>query len=243
MTAPVFFADLTHAVPGEPLRIEGPEARHMRVMRVGDDKPFDLVDGAGRRARVKLTEISDSFVSVIVEDVADEPVTRPKVTLIQALAKGGRDELAIEMATELGVDKVIAWESQRAIVRWPAKKRKKAMGKWENILRAATKQARRSRIPELEYADSVEACLKAASVDQVVVMHESATTPISEVNDIWDVDSIALVVGPEGGITDAELEEFEQAGAKIVLVGNTVMRVSTASTVGLALIRFLTAKN
>ena len=136
-----------------------------------------------------MFQIRDNSVTVIIEDVAEEPIGKPRVTLVQALAKGGRDELAIEMATELGVDRIIAWQSQRAIVRWTGKKRDKAMDKWRNILRAATKQARRARIPELLFADSAEAVVNLVENDQLIVMHESAEQRVSEIPGPWDAPS------------------------------------------------------
>ncbi|MDI9587993.1 MAG: 16S rRNA (uracil(1498)-N(3))-methyltransferase [Acidobacteriota bacterium] len=243
MTAPVFFAeDLSSAKPGDQLTIEGGDAKHIRVMRIEPDDRLDLVDGRGIRAQARMFQIRDNSVTVIIEDVAEEPIGQPRVTLVQALAKGGRDELAIEMATELGVDRIIAWQSQRAIVRWAGKKRDKAMDKWRNILRAATKQARRARIPELLFADSAEAVVNLVENDQLIVMHESAEQRVSEIPGPWDAPSYALVIGPEGGITDTELDEFRRAGAEVVLVGDTVMRVSTAAAAGLTVLNFLTGK-
>lgn len=243
MTAPVFFAeDLTSVNPGDQLTVEGGDAKHIRVMRIEPDDRLDLVDGRGARARARILQIGDRYVTVSIEDVAEEPIGKPRLTLVQALAKGGRDELAIEMATELGVDRIIAWESQRAIVRWSGKKRDKSLDKWRNILRAATKQARRARIPELLFADSAKSVIDLVENDQLVVMHESAEQSISGLDEAWDQPGYALVVGPEGGITDTELDAFREAGAKVVLVGDTVMRVSTASAAGLTVLNFLTGK-
>lgn len=242
MTAPVFFADsLQGAKPGEPFAFGGADAKHVRVKRIEVGERLDLVDGSGTRALATLIDASTESVTVRIDDVIHEEASRPRLTLIQALSKNGRDELAIEMATELGIDRVIAWEAQRCIVRWSGKKQAKAMQKWSNILRAATKQSRRARIPSLEFASSADAVIDMLDGDQLIVMHEAATEPISGLGKLGG-PGYALVVGPEGGITDTELEAFEHAGAHIVLVGNTVMRVSTAVAAGLTALNVATGK-
>ncbi|MDO5033961.1 MAG: 16S rRNA (uracil(1498)-N(3))-methyltransferase [Actinomycetaceae bacterium] len=233
MTAPVFFASGLEGVSaGSLFRFEGGDAKHVRVKRIEVGERIDIVDGEGTRLQSRLVEATAEAVTVEVESVLSEPEGSPRITLIQALAKNGRDELAIEMATELGVDRVIAWQSQRAIVRWDGRKLAKNLAKWENILRAATKQSRRSRVPSLDFAASAKAAISLVEGDQLVVMHEAATEPISKLGAL-EGPGYALVVGPEGGITDAELAEFERAGARIVLVGEAVMRVSTAVAAGM----------
>ncbi|MDO5048895.1 MAG: 16S rRNA (uracil(1498)-N(3))-methyltransferase [Actinomycetaceae bacterium] len=243
MTTPVFFADSLEGVAaGSNLTVEGGDAKHIRVMRIEAGERLDLVDGRGTRAKARLVESEGALVVVSIEEVVQEPEGKPRITLVQALAKSGRDELAIEMATELGVDRIIAWQSQRAIVRWTGKKREKNLDKWRNVLRAATKQARRARIPRLDFADSASNVIDLLQDDQIIVMHESASTRVSEVDQAWDGPGYALVVGPEGGITDAELDAFREAGAQVVLVGDTVMRVSTAAASGITVLNLLTGK-
>lgn len=242
MTAPVFFvSDLDGVSRAERFEFTGPDAKHVMVKRIEKGERLDLVDGRGTRARARLVEASSSLVIVQIDEVVFEPEGSPRITLIQALAKNGRDELAIEMATELGVDRVIAWQAERSIVRWQGKKQEKGLQKWVNVLQAAAKQSRRARVPALEFAANAAAAIAQVEGTQLIVMHESATEPITGLTDLG-AKEYALVVGPEGGITDAELEQFKQAGANIVLVGDIVMRVSTAVAAGLTSLNIATGR-
>ena len=242
MTAPVFFvSDLDGLSRAERFEFTGPDAKHVMVKRIEKGERLDLVDGRGTRARARLVEASSSLVIVQIDEVTFEPEGSPRITLIQALAKNGRDELAIEMATELGVDRVIAWQAERSIVRWQGKKQEKGLQKWVNVLQAAAKQSRRARVPALEFAANAAAAIAQVEGTQLIVMHESATEPITGLTDLG-AKEYALVVGPEGGITDAELEQFKQAGANIVLVGDIVMRVSTAVAAGLTSLNVATGR-
>ncbi|KGF01931.1 16S rRNA (uracil(1498)-N(3))-methyltransferase [Actinomyces sp. S4-C9] len=242
MTAPVFFvSDLDGLSRAERFEFTGPDAKHVMVKRIEKGERLDLVDGRGTRARARLVEASSSLVIVQIDEVVFEPEGSPRITLIQALAKNGRDELAIEMATELGVDRVIAWQAERSIVRWQGKKQEKGLQKWVNVLQAAAKQSRRARVPALEFAANAAAAIAQVEGTQLIVMHESATEPITGLTDLG-AKEYALVVGPEGGITDAELEQFKQAGANIVLVGEIVMRVSTAVAAGLTSLNIATGR-
>lgn len=242
MTAPVFFvSDLDGVSRAERFEFTGPDAKHVMVKRIEKGERLDLVDGRGTRARARLVEASSSLVIVQIDEVVFEPEGSPRITLIQALAKNGRDELAIEMATELGVDRVIAWQADRSIVRWQGKKQEKGLQKWVNVLQAATKQSRRARVPALEFSANAAAAIAQVEGAQLIVMHESATEPITGLTDLG-AKEYALVVGPEGGITDAELEQFRQAGANIVLVGSVVMRVSTAVAAGLTSLNIATGR-
>ncbi|MDU5568766.1 16S rRNA (uracil(1498)-N(3))-methyltransferase [Actinomyces sp.] len=242
MTAPVFFvSDLNDARKAERFEFTGPDAKHVMVKRIEKGERLDLVDGRGTRARARLVEASSSLAIVQIDEVTFEPEGSPRITLIQALAKNGRDELAIEMATELGVDRVIAWQAERSIVRWQGKKQEKGLQKWVNVLQAAAKQSRRARVPALEFAANAAAAIAQVEGAQLIVMHESATEPITGLTDLG-AKEYALVVGPEGGITDAELEQFKQAGANIVLVGDIVMRVSTAVAAGLTSLNIATGR-
>ena len=179
--------------------------------------------------------------------------------MIQALSTGGRDEMAIEMATEVGVDAVMPWQANRSEVRWKGEKAAKGMRKWESTLRSATKQSRRAFIPRLEEARLSTALAQwIAQVTEdgawVLVCHESADRRLSELlPQLRELSAhassasaaqsqpscppkIAVIVGPEGGVDPDELSLFEAAGAKICLLGNTVLRASSAGPVALSLI-------
>lgn len=147
MTLPVYVdPDLSAACVGETIRLDGDEARHaatVRRTRVGER--IDIVNGKGLRATITVTDVAKSSLVGTVEHVANDPAHNPQITLVQALAKGGRDEQAVETATEYGADAFIPWQAERSIVSWsdPAKARK-GVGRWEATAQSAAKQSRRS---------------------------------------------------------------------------------------------------
>ncbi|EEH63959.1 RNA methyltransferase, RsmE family [Gleimia coleocanis DSM 15436] len=244
MTAPVYFHDdFTGLEVGKPFTFTGSEAHHACVMRVAPGEEIHLVDGHGLRVISEVISAADKSVTVRPREIKNETSIRPVTTLVQALAKGGRDEQAVEMATEVGIDKVIAWQSQRTIVKWEGKKQGKNLEKWSNLLKAATKQSRRSRIPTVDYAESTKSLLNKLTDAKLLVLHESGEHTLEQIPTEWfDTTEIALIVGPEGGITEAELAAFTAQGAQIVRIGNTVMRSSTAGTVALALVNYLSGR-
>ncbi|UWX95828.1 16S rRNA (uracil(1498)-N(3))-methyltransferase [Arthrobacter zhaoxinii] len=251
MTNPIFFGDpaqVAAAGPGELFRLEGPEARHaVSVKRLAVGESVDVVDGAGRRLTGTVTETGASVLELRVENVLDEPAPSERFFLVQALAKGDRDEQAVEAATELGVDAVIPWQSDRSIVRWRAEKAAKGQAKWQALTSSAAKQSRRSRIPVVEPAlDSRALPSRLSDLDLVLVLHEEADMPLAEAlgelgtrSPAAGAASIGVVVGPEGGISPAELEALRSAGAVAVRLGPHVLRSSTAGPSALAVLNQL----
>ena len=247
MTNPIFFGEpdaVRAAGVGSLFILEGPEARHaVAVKRLGPGEPVDIVDGSGRRLTGTVTSAQPARLEVDVNAVEQEPEGRERLILVQALAKGGRDEQAVEAATELGVDAVIPWQSERSIVRWRADKAAKGQAKWQGITAAAAKQSRRSRIPQVEAALETKALgRRLADVDLVLVLHEEADdSMVPAVLAARDRTagrplSVAVVVGPEGGISAAEVDLLRSGGAVAVRLGPHVLRSSTAGPAALALL-------
>lgn len=246
MTAHLFYVDpglLDDGRPGSTVTLTGAEARHAGgAMRLGPGDPILVADTAGRRAHGTVAAADREAVTVTVEQVEDVPVHRPELVLVQALAKGDRDTLAVQAATELGVDAVVPWESERAIVRWRGPKEAKARQKWADALHAAAKQARRARLPVLE--PTVSGAAVGGLVTEgavVVVLHEDATRPLTAADaaDWAEAERILLVVGPEGGISAGELEALTAAGAQLRRLGANVLRSSTAGPAALAVLQHL----
>lgn len=244
MSAPVFLADpggLTGLGPGARYRLEGAEARHAGIVqRRRPGEAVDVVDGAGVRLRCVIAEVEPGALALEVRERVVEPAPPVRVVLVQALAKGDRDELAIEAATEVGVDAVVPWQAQRSIVVWRGDRAARSRAKWLATVRAATKQARRAWLPEV--AEAVTTSGLAALVARTVadggaalVLHEAAQVPITGVT-LPSGGDVLLVVGPEGGIDDAELAELGAAGAATVRLGPHVLRTSTAGPVAAALV-------
>ncbi|MDO4919414.1 16S rRNA (uracil(1498)-N(3))-methyltransferase [Kocuria sp.] len=241
MTNPVFHHEhLTGVRPGEVLDVAGPEAKHaVTVRRLRAGEPLDLVDGRGTRVSCTFTAGERDRMSVTVSEVTHEAVPRPELTLVQALAKGDRDLQAVESATELGASRVIPWQAERSIVRLRGERAAKTMHKWEAQLASAAKQSRRAAWPQLRPWVDTAGLVRLVAEEPAtlwLVLHESAETPWSALDTpAQDAhERVAVVVGPEGGISDAELHALRAAGARTLRLGRTVMRSSTAGPAALA---------
>ncbi|MFD8555342.1 16S rRNA (uracil(1498)-N(3))-methyltransferase, partial [Streptomyces fradiae] len=181
MTAPVFVADdLTAAAPGAVLTLDGPEGRHavsVRRLRVGEE--VVLTDGAGRGAygTVAAVEGKDRL-DVAVAEVRDEAAPAPRITVVQALPKGDRGELAVETMTETGVDAVVPWQAARCITQWRGDRGAKSLAKWRATAREAGKQSRRLRFPEVaDAASTAQVARMLAEADFAAVLHEEGAEP------------------------------------------------------------------
>ncbi len=232
MSNPVFFhADLA----GAEIVVDGPEGRHaavVRRLRVGE--VVDLVDGAGTRCTGPLVAVGKDRVTMAVADRVVEPAAASRITLVQALAKGDRGELAVELATEVGVDAILPWSAARCVVRWDGERGIKALARWRSTAREAAKQSRRAWFPTVgEPVTTAEVC---ALPGQLLVLHEDATVPLSAVDLAGDV---VLVVGPEGGIGTDELAAL---GGQPVRLGNSVLRTSTAGAAAIAVVSARTGR-
>ncbi|MDT6981863.1 16S rRNA (uracil(1498)-N(3))-methyltransferase [Streptomyces lusitanus] len=238
MTAPVFVVDHfdTHGTGRHVL--DGPEGRHaVAVKRLRAGEEVVLTDGAGRWAagEVDGTEGKDRLI-VRLGEVVEEPAQTPRLTVVQALPKGDRGELAVETMTEVGVDAIVPWSASRCITQWKGERGAKSLAKWRATAREAGKQSRRVRFPVVaDAATSKGVASLLAEAEFAAVLHESATEPLASA-ELPASGEIVLVVGPEGGISPDELELFAQAGAKPYRLGRSVLRTSTAGTAATAVL-------
>lgn len=240
----MFTRDFDAAVEsGSTLALTGPEAKHavqVRRMRVGE--AIQLTNKTGLRVRGKVDSIVGNVLNVRVDTAVQEAAPQIQLTLIQALAKGDRDELAIQAATELGVMGVVPWESDRSVSRWIGLKEAKGVERWQTIVSEAAKQSLSSWHPV------VVAPIKGADVaglvnnfDLVLVLDPTAEAGLGSQN-IPTAGRVALVVGPEGGIGEAELDALEKSGALRVNLGAPILRTSTAGIAAISGILALTGQ-
>lgn len=240
MTLPLFLVAperLAGVRVGAAVVLDGPEGRHAAtVRRIGVGASVLLSDGRGTRATARVVATGKAELELTVTAVEQDPEPALRLVLVQALAKADRDDQAIESATELGVDEVVPWQAARSIVVWRGERAAKALRKWESVVTAAAKQARRSRVPVV-----AEPVTQRALVERIrgsalaLVLHEDATTPLAT-QSLPDSGDVLVVVGPEGGISPEELAAFEQAGAVAVRLGSTVLRSSSAGPAALAVL-------
>lgn len=237
----------THTLPavGEVAVVDGDEGFHaanVRRIRVGEE--IDLGDGAGRLAHVVVEDVGKGLLSARVLDVRTAAVPSPEVVVVQALPKSDRSELAVELATEAGADAFVAWQADRCVARWDGQaKVQKGLRRWEAVARSAARQSRRPFVPSVSGPVSTKelAAEVGASQATVLVLHESASQPLTEVT-FDGIASVMLLVGPEGGIGDDELATLTAAGATPVRLGPSVLRTSTAAAVALGALGALTAR-
>ncbi|MCU1567883.1 MAG: rRNA ((1498)-N(3))-methyltransferase [Pseudarthrobacter sp.] len=249
MSNPVFFTasgSLDQVGPEGRFVLEGPEARHaVTVKRLAPGEPVDIVDGAGTRMSGTVLASSPAGLEVECTSIAVEDRPGVRLVLVQALAKGDRDELAIETATELGIDAVIPWQSERSIVRWKGDRAAKAHAKWQSVVTAAAKQARRAWLPEVRAAvDTAGLAAAVQGAGLAVILHEDAVRPLRTVLESWlstGADAaegpreVLLIVGPEGGISPREVTKLCGQGAVTALLGHHVLRSSTAGPAAVVL--------
>jgi 16S rRNA (uracil1498-N3)-methyltransferase len=239
-TAPLFLVD---AVPSAgPLVLDGPEGRHAAtVRRLRPGEQVLVADGRGGLGHASVAFVERDSVGLTVLTRVELPPPAVRVTLVQALVKGDRGELAVELATEAGVDAVVPWRAARCVARWEDGPRgDKALARWRSTVREAAKQARRPRVPPVDEPTTTAALTRrVADADVALVLHESASLGLTSV-DLPAAGEVVLVVGPEGGVTDEELAALTAAGARPVRLGPEVLRASTAAAVALGALGVLT---
>lgn len=243
MSAGLFYVDMLPAA-GELAVVAGEEGFHaanVRRIRVGER--LDLSDGAGELASCVVEDVGKGRLVARVLDRRTVAKTRPTVTVVQALPKSNRAELAVELATEAGADAFVAWQAARCVARWDGTKVDKGRRRWAAVARSAARQSRRAHIPQISGVFSTAELVSWLGNDGsvVLVLHESATRPLAEAP-VAGADSLTLVVGPEGGIADDELTALREVGATAVRLGPTVLRTSTAAAVALGALGVLTAR-
>ncbi len=240
MTAPLFFVSadqLVAATPGSGLVLDGPEGRHgATVRRIGVGEETLLSDGVGRRAMAVVESVGPGELHMRVRAISVEPQPDSRFVLVQALAKGDRDEQAIGAATELGVDEVVPWQAARSIVIWRGERAGRSLRKWESVVRAATKQSRRARVPVVSQpANQAAVIQRIRSAALALVLHEEAQQPLAGI-ELPESGDVVLIVGPEGGVAPEELTAFVAAGAVAVRLGPHVLRSSSAGPAALAVL-------
>jgi 16S rRNA (uracil1498-N3)-methyltransferase len=232
---------------GEPALVEGDEGFHAAtVRRIRRGEELVLGDGAGGLARCVVEQAGRDGLQARVLDRWQVPPVQPKVTVVQALPKAERSELAIELATEAGADALVAWQAARCVARWDGARADKGLRRWRAVARAAAQQSRRAHIPSVDGVLSTAALVQrigdvVAAGGVALALHESAAGQLTNVS-LTQAKSVMLVVGPEGGIAAEELAAITGAGATAVRLGPTVLRTSTAAAVALGALGVLTPR-
>ncbi|OCB61754.1 16S rRNA (uracil(1498)-N(3))-methyltransferase [Mycobacterium malmoense] len=246
MVATLFYVDTLPDI-GSLAAVDGDEGFHAAtVRRIRPGEHLVLGDGAGGLAHCEVEHAGrDGLRARVLGRWAVAPA-RPPVTVVQALPKSDRSELAVELATEAGADAFLAWQSARCVASWQGARVDKGLRRWRAVARSAARQSRRAHIPAVggvlstaELTGRVREALAAGSA--VLVLHESASDRLADFH-VAQADSVWLVVGPEGGIAPEEIAALTDAGAVAVGLGPQVLRTSTAAAVALGALGVLTPR-
>ncbi len=232
---------------GELAVVDGDEGFHAaNVRRIRAGEQLHLGDGAGAMANCVIEDVGKGRLSARVLDQWTVEPPSPRVTVVQALPKSDRSELAIELATEAGADVFVAWQAARCVTRWDGSRADKGLRRWRAVARAAARQSRRPHIPSVtgvatteELVADVRNAVSAGTT--VLALHESATDPLTKLP-LSQAVSLMLIIGPEGGLADDEITVLSEAGAKPVRLGPSVLRTSTAAAVALGALGVLTTR-
>ena len=239
--AHLYIADsLVETAVDSRVMLTGAEARHaagVSRLRVGES--VLLTNGRGLLVEAEALAVSKDSIEFAVQSVQNVVAPSIEVTLVQALAKGDRDERAIEMATELGVTRIIPWQATRSVSRWDAQKAVKGRERWSAIVREASKQAIRAWIPSVDEPMSTADLVSTNFEGLTMVLDPSGSISISAVLTVSRAQAergIRIVVGPEGGLTPEEVNSLAEKGAAIIGLGVIILRTSTAGPAAIAVV-------
>jgi 16S rRNA (uracil1498-N3)-methyltransferase len=237
VSAPLFLVDDLPAGPS--FTLAGPEGHHAAtVQRLRAGETLILADGRGGSATAEVVAVGKGSVEVTVVERAHVPAPEPRLVVAQGIAKGDRGELAVQAMTEIGVDEILPWAASRSVAQWRGDRGAKSREKWVSTAREAAKQARRAWLPSVggdPDCSTRQIAARLSGAAAAFVLHEEATVRLSTAG-LPASGEIVLVVGPEGGIADAERAAFEEAGAVAVRLGREVLRTSTAGVAALSVL-------
>jgi 16S rRNA (uracil1498-N3)-methyltransferase len=223
--------------------LRGREGKHAStVRRLAPGERADITDGAGTVAEcvVAAARPGELDLTVLTRRTVARP--QPQVAVLQAIPKGDRGELAVELLTEVGADIIVPWAAERSVAVWRGDRAAKSRARWCSAAEEAAKQSRRAWFPEVtEQADLAAAKRRVAGASVAIMLDPDAAEPVTAV-ELPAAGEIVLVVGPEGGISPAEADALQKAGAVPARLGPTVLRASTAGVVAAGILLSQTAR-
>ncbi len=223
--------------------LSGQEGRHAStVRRLGAGERADVTDGAGQVAECLVVAARPGELELTVLARRAEPRPEPRLTVLQAIPKGDRGELAVELLTEVGADTIVPWAAERCVAIWRGDRAAKSQARWASAAVQAAKQSRRSWMPAVTgQADLAEATRLVHEASLAILLDPAAGMSIADLK-LPLTGEIVLVVGPEGGVSPAETAALQAAGAVGATLGPTVLRTSSAGAIAAGLLLSRTAR-
>jgi 16S rRNA (uracil1498-N3)-methyltransferase len=217
--------------------LAGPEGRHAAtVRRIAPGERVDVADGYGQVAECVVTGARAGALELAVQRRREEPLSQPAIVVVQAIPKGDRGQLAVELVTEAGADVVVPWQAERCVTQWRGERGQRLLERWRAAAREAAKQARRARVPQVTAAEPTDAVARrVAAASLAVLLDPAAPGPLAGVA-LPSGGDLLVIVGPEGGVTAAEERSLTAAGARPARLGPTVLRASTAGVVAVSVL-------
>ena len=225
--------------PGDQLRLEGGPARHIRVLRLRAGNPLVAFDGRGGEYAAELLAVDRRHVDIRVGAHREVETESPlPLTLIQAVSKGERMDWTLQKAVELGVKRLVPVFAERSVVNLGGVRLERRMGHWRGVVESACEQCGRNRLPELLPAERLAVAWQRFRGGQNLVLDTAGACRLGELG-LDPHAGINLLIGPEGGLTGAELAAAREAGFRALLLGPRVLRTETAGIAALAALQSL----
>ena len=221
------------------IEVDGDEAHHgVNVLRLKTSEEVKISDGVGNWGVGTVSQVNKKSFTVEILDRGFEPTSKQRVVVVQAILKNDANKEAVDFLTQVGADEIIPWQSQHSIGKFDDK----SLSKWQSAARESSRQSRRVRIPVISNAYSTENLIsKIKGLQNIFVLHESAENRLSQIEINQEADVI-LIVGPEGGLSEIEVNTFVDAGAKIVRLGESVLRAANAGAAAASVVMSRTGK-
>ena len=229
----LFFVDQLGS--GSTQELSGDEGHHaVAVMRLAVGEQIKIADSSGNWVSGTITEVGKKNLKIDVAERGSTQIKKPELVVVQAVTKSDRTKEMLELLTVGGADQITPWQAEHCISKWQSD----SESKWRLLIKEAAKQSRRVKLPKLTEALTTNHLVKSFKpTDLILILHESAGKKFSQLNLLKDVERIILIIGPEGGVSDAELSQLQDAGAVAVQMGELVLRSAHAGFAALSAVQ------
>ena len=245
---PRFFVK-TEQIQDETITILGEDVKHIKnVLRKDKGDKIEICNQEnGKTYNCQINNIEDNSIFTKIINQIEEQEDKIKIDIYQGLPKADKMELIIQKSVELGANAIIPVAMKRCVVKIDSKDENKKMCRWQKIAESAAKQSGRNEIPEIRHIATVEKISNLINkYDSLIVAYENEKNntikrELFKLKDILQEKgkiNIALIIGPEGGLEEKDVELLKQSGAKIVTLGNRILRTETVALNMLSVIRY-----